>query len=40
MVRDYTKIKAKQRTEELAFLVYAKDLRKRETELIPFIREV
>jgi hypothetical protein len=40
MARDYIKINAWQRTEELALLVYAKEFRKREIELIPYIREV
>ena len=34
MARDYTKIKAWQRTEELALLVYAKEFQKMEIDLI------
>jgi hypothetical protein len=40
MARDYTKIKAWQRAEELALLICAKEFQKREIELIPYIREV
>jgi hypothetical protein len=40
MVRDYTKIRAWQRAEELALPVHAKEFQKSEIELIPYIREV
>jgi hypothetical protein len=40
MVRDYKKIKVWQRIEELALLVYGKEFRKKEIDLIPCIREV
>jgi hypothetical protein len=39
MARDYTKIKAWQRTEELALLVYAKEFQNMEIEFISYILE-
>jgi hypothetical protein len=40
MARDYTKIKARQRAEEMALFICAKEFQKREIELIPYIKEV